>query len=469
MENNLTINKLIECRIPEDRNAYILSHIQNMGYKKSYSLVDDTTLIGIEVEVERINTANNVTPMNLLTVLWKNIEDGSLRNNGREFVSAPIKGAVVPFAIQSLAKFLNTTTTCIGHEFSERTSVHVHMNVQDMTVSELMSLIYTYLIVEPLLYNFIGNDRNNNIFCIPITQSCLTKELKRAIKYLEDGDLSGCLKTLSGWMKYTGFNLAPIGRFGTVEFRHMYGTIDETILINWINIILSIKKFALRNNHKELLNRIFLMNTNSEYAYFIQEVFGELSSLFSMELQDSIEPCVIFLKDLHYNKDTNDLLKSKKEYVKNPFGSSLIQQLLKLHWVVRVDIEKEIIELEHRISDDEKELLHLNSQKEKCRELLKDKTISPSDKSLYKKQFISYEYNFNRLYDSVVTLKYKLENLKSGEDSELEESPNYDSFLRDINTTRDSIFNQGARPIRARPEQARVVPNPINVVEDVDF
>ena len=426
MNSDLTINKLIDCMRPDNKNDYILGYLDTKKYKDSYSLVDDNTLIGIEVEVERINTTNNVSAVDLLTNLWKSVEDGSLRNSGREFVSIPLKGKSVPFAIQILSKFLNNTNACIGHEFSERTSVHIHMNVQDMTVGELMSLIYTYLIVEPLLYNFVGNDRVNSIFCIPITQSCLTRELKKAIKFLEDGDVANCLHELSGWMKYTGFNLSPINKFGTVEFRHMYGTIDEPTLVNWINLILSIKKFALRNNHKELLNRIFLMNTNSEYTYFIQEIFGELSSLFNVDLQDTIEPCVVFLKDLHYNRDIKSLLKNQEEYIKNPFGSNLMQQLLRLGWLQRVDVEKEIKDLEYTIQLEEKYLQESDIKAIKYISLIKDMSLSLSDRLVYKEQLRQCKYLFEKTTNKIAILKHKLNNLKQGKVEEQKETPFYD-------------------------------------------
>ena len=414
MSSDIIISNLIDCARPEDKNRHIFDYLKSKEYEDSYSLIDNDTLVGIEVEVERIHTTNNVTAPDLLVNLWRNVEDGSLRNSGREFVSLPLKGKSVPFAIQSLSKFLNTTTACIGHEFSDRTSVHVHMNVQDMSVGELMSLIYTYLIVEPLLYNFVGNDRVNSIFCIPITQSCLTRELKKAIKYLEEGDVSASLHELAGWMKYTGFNLTPISKFGTIEFRHMYGTIDEPTLVNWINLILSIKKFALRNNHKELLNRIFLMNTNSEYAYFIQEIFGGLSSLFNVNLQDTIEPCVIFLKDLHYTKDTNSLLKNPEEYIKNPFGSNLMQQLLGLGWAQRVDVEKKVKDLEYSIQLENKNLEECNNVIDKCTHLIKDTSTSVDDMQKYKDLLRHCKSTLERTTHKILVLEIRLVNLRKG-------------------------------------------------------
>ena len=54
MDSDLSIDKLVNCARPDDKNKFILSYLETKKYKGSYSLVDDDTLIGIEVEVERI-------------------------------------------------------------------------------------------------------------------------------------------------------------------------------------------------------------------------------------------------------------------------------------------------------------------------------------------------------------------------------------------------------------------------------
>ena len=418
-EPNVKIGQLVDCHHVRDISTSIESIMTPQDKLSTYSLIDNDTLIGIEVEVERVTQTYGITPHPALAALWNNVEDGSLRNNGREFVSIPIRGKSVPYALEILTRFLNTDERCIGHEFSERTSVHVHMNVQDFTIPELMSFIYTYLVVEPLLYDFVGQDRKQSIFCIPITQSSLTYQLKTAIKYLNEGKVESCLHSLVDWMKYTGFNLVPIRNYGTIEFRHMYGTLDEAKLINWINLILSIKKFALRNPTKELIERIFMMNTNSEYSYFVHDVFGELSrELNTIDLQDSIEPCVVFLKDLYYAKKASSMI-VEDVFVKNPFGSTLMKGLLTTGWIEKLNIEDEIKKLLNSIVDFKNDIIVYEKQildyKNFIARGVKEKNLSASTIRSYTGNINDNQMRIEHNFEKIKILEAKIEAMKKGE------------------------------------------------------
>lgn len=210
-------------------------------------------IVGIEVEVENQVHRRPSNPV------WTITEDGSLRNGGVEFISRPIRACDAPAALNHLFKGDFDQQYC----FSPRTSVHVHLNMQDVQSEKVVDLLLVYCLFEKSLYRFVGKGRWKNIYCTPITES-------------------GFLYNLAGrgirtpWEKYTGFNMLPLQQKGTVEFRHMHGTIDAKKLSIWIDLITRMKAYVLRNKTEDI-RRTIIGFGGGDVERFAQEVFGELS------------------------------------------------------------------------------------------------------------------------------------------------------------------------------------------------
>jgi len=103
-----------------------------------FPVVDKQTYLGIEVEVENVRHREGRCPY------WSATDDGSLRNRGVEFITPPIRAWRVEHALNKL--FLNELNP--GIDFSERTSIHVHMNVRTLTIKQLEALVLTYIVFE---------------------------------------------------------------------------------------------------------------------------------------------------------------------------------------------------------------------------------------------------------------------------------------------------------------------------------
>lgn len=176
-------------------------------------------LIGIEVEVEDISKFNQSKAS-----VWSVTSDGSLRNNGHEFITVPIPWKAHKTALQDLMRSINEDCA-----FSCRTSIHIHVNVRDLTSTQVKLATHMYLLAEDSLYKFVGMGRKDNIFCIPVLA---TKA------YCNPG--TSISTVASRWSKYNGFNLAPLANYGTIEFRHMAGRKDLESLSQWIEAIVSI-------------------------------------------------------------------------------------------------------------------------------------------------------------------------------------------------------------------------------------
>lgn len=266
--------------------------------------VDSSAFIGIEVEVEGVKNRNGIS---ILNPTWRLLPDGSLRNYGLEFVSVPIRGESIYRSLVLLDNWLAKTNKI---SFSERTSIHVHMNVRRLTLEQLFVLVLTYLISEKVLFKFIessGFTRENNIFCTPVTDSKYYLHLDSLFQSWEQKNYSTWLASLRNfWRKYTAFNLLPLVAKGTIEFRHMGGTLDLPILMNWINLILSLKKYCYTTSLEKLLKIVENLNTDSTYFVFLESVFQNYHHLLlehgtDSRLEDgikSVKQCIVWSKTI---------------------------------------------------------------------------------------------------------------------------------------------------------------------------
>lgn len=214
--------------------------------------IASSELIGIEVEVEN---QGHRRPSN---AVWQITDDGSLRNSGVEFISRPIPAMYAPAALKHLFHGDMDQEYC----FSPRTSVHVHLNMQDVQTEKVIDMLLVYCLFEKTLFRYVGRGRWRNIYCTPITESNLLGGIaERGIR--------------APWEKYTGFNLLPLAQKGTVEFRHMHGTIDVKKLCVWIDLITRLKAYVLANDTKDIRRTIINFN-GGQIDQLGRAVFGDL-------------------------------------------------------------------------------------------------------------------------------------------------------------------------------------------------
>lgn len=214
--------------------------------------IASTDIVGIEIEVE--NQAHRRPTNNV----WTATEDGSLRNAGVEFISRPIKASDAPAALKHLFHGDFDQQYC----FSPRTSVHVHLNMQDVQAEKVIDLLFIYGLFEKAIFRFVGKSRWKNIYCTPITETGLFSNLARHGLRMP-------------WEKYTGLNLLPLQEKGTVEFRHMHGTIDVKKLCVWIDLITRLKAYVVKTP-TETIRRTIINFNGGQIDAFGTEVFGEL-------------------------------------------------------------------------------------------------------------------------------------------------------------------------------------------------
>lgn len=266
---------------------------KKFNFLHPFLISDPKCFIGIEVEAENIQTLKNNFP-----TFWMEKEDHSLRNNGLEFVTYPLRAKYLYTALRLLYEDVLPDDV----SFSERTSVHVHVNVRNLTVDELTSFVLLYLIFERVLFSFAGNHRYQNIFCVPVLETTLLDNFFNNIKF-------DALRI--PWQKYTGLNLLPILDKGTIEFRQFPGTKDYHKIYLWVEMLISLR-LASRSifTPTKLLEIIKNLNTTSEYDFFIKEVFlGNpiiLNTIFKLpDVHKNLSNCISTLKEfLFFEKET---------------------------------------------------------------------------------------------------------------------------------------------------------------------
>lgn len=216
------------------------------------NIIMQTLNIGCGVEVELENVVRKDKLLH-----WKVVDDNSLRGNGAEFVSElGIRIWNTPSMLAQLmamAKFNKYTA-------SDRTSIHVHINVQNLHFEQLNSLIILYTIFERALFRFSTADRHHNIFCVPIISS-LGERYKTIYDFITTAQ------------KYNALNISAVQKYGTVEFRHMGTVWEADHICNWIMLLGLLKRAAAHIPLEELKDTITRLKYESDYLAFMRTIF----------------------------------------------------------------------------------------------------------------------------------------------------------------------------------------------------
>lgn len=233
---------------------------------------DDPTLpmsnkyIGIEIEAENIPV--QMKDLNTQLYYWDIKPDGSLRNYGAEFISKKLRGKDIYLALEELNSRL--VEFKITPDYSDRTSVHIHADARFMTLDQLRSFILYYLIHEPLLFSYVGKNREDNNYCVPYyINTAGIKNLSSLFKDISSGEQ--ILNTIHNAKKYEAMNIKSIQDKGSIEFRLHYGTHNPEIIMRWIKLILSMFKESKVSFYEQHLEQFL----NVPYQFIAQDFLNK--------------------------------------------------------------------------------------------------------------------------------------------------------------------------------------------------
>lgn len=219
-----------------------------------------TDHVGIELEIEGKNL-----PL-VDTRTWRSDKDGSLRGESFEYVlKEPVPRDGIHKALCEIDAKWKGANAIIKN--SPNAGTHVHINVSDLTVTELFNFLTLYFIVETPLVDQCGEDRVGNLFCL---RSCDAEYLMTA---LEEAVRKSDLRLLhTDDLRYASVNVKALGDYGSVEFRAWRSDGDIAGVERWANILLHLKDKARQiDSPAQIVADVSMMGS---YVFY-QGILGE--------------------------------------------------------------------------------------------------------------------------------------------------------------------------------------------------
>lgn len=188
---------------------------------------------GIELEMEGTRL-----PKAIPGPEWRVEHDGSLRgeDNAEYVLKKPMSYEDSLKAFSKLVDYIDL----VGEDPdpSRRTSTHVHVDCRGLSMEQLISFIVLFLTFEEFLVDWCGEERKGNLF------SLQTKDADGFYVALSSFLTTGATMYLSDNIRYSSINLAALGKYGSVEFRSLRGTLDKEVLGTWLGILDRLRTLA---------------------------------------------------------------------------------------------------------------------------------------------------------------------------------------------------------------------------------
>lgn len=263
-----------------------------MQIKDIFRLREVAGLIGVEVEVEghRLPDAPDD---------WNREHDGSLRGeeNAEYVFERPLTRPQAFSALNKLARAYKDSETQVDD--SLRTSIHVHLNVQDFTMTQVMNLFTLYAAAESVLMDFCGEGRKGNLFCLRL------RDAEQMVALLSGVARNKAWRHLRGDdLRYAAFNFNALGKFGSIEFRCMRGTDDFGIVKQWIDMLLALYVKAKEyETPKEIVEQVSIQGP----VNFVEGLFAGLGAAGLVYDEREILENLRIVQDLAYCRDWGDV------------------------------------------------------------------------------------------------------------------------------------------------------------------
>lgn len=294
--------------------------------------------VGIEIELE-----GNKFPKNL-DKYWTSKADGSLRGNAIEYILIkPLSRNAYPKALEYLTnkqKEMGTTVKNTGNA-----GIHIHINVQEMSMIQVYNFICLYLMYEDLLIAFCGESREGNFFCLRAKDAeFLLSTLTSAAKaeYWENMDAGGRVR-------YASINVNALRKFGSLEFRGMRSPVDNDTIILWTEMLLKLKDCSKKYKTPQDIIKGF---SRDGQEYFTEKVFGKYAKRIFMDFNwaEKLVEGMWRAQDIAYCRDWDILLNKKTKVRKKKKKGGLYDyeaDAADLYREIREDMEgRQVVEVD---------------------------------------------------------------------------------------------------------------------------
>jgi Putative amidoligase enzyme len=226
------------------KNEFVLCPGRDLNrpcyYRRQEEIVGD---VGLELEIEGNGLPTDPVLAGIVSPStkrqWLSIQDGSLRNGGREYVlSGPIKTTELRHMIDGLYERIRANGGRVDN--SNRCSTHVHVNVSDLKVNQLTSVLALWITFQTCLTAWNGVERVTNHFCLS------TRDEESMLEAWQDFLTTGAHpeRGYRDNVKYTALNILPIWFQGSLEFRVGGPPDDPDKVVYWAKICNAIVRYA---------------------------------------------------------------------------------------------------------------------------------------------------------------------------------------------------------------------------------
>lgn len=267
--------------------------------------------IGIEIEVEGNQFRKTDVPQP-----WGYHKDGSLRglDNAEYVLNAPIAFDKVPEAISILWNMFEEYGSKL--DVSNRTSVHVHLNMQKFHLNRLTAFMALYFSVEELLTQWCGDHRVGNLFCLR------AKDATGIVSQIKSFIQSNGATSLPDGLHYAGLNANALFKFGSLEIRTLRGCTDPQTIIDWVAILERIYKISADFPDPRELPGRFSSDGPTSFLEMIlgdktQKVLDDIGYT-SQQTRNALYEGIRLAQDLCYCRDWS--LYKPVEIKTDPFG-----------------------------------------------------------------------------------------------------------------------------------------------------
>ena len=228
-----------------------------MKLRDKMGLAEKQGDVGIEIEVEGYG-------LPCAPVGWMGEHDGSLRGEAIEYVLKK------PCARDKVEMYLDRLIDAAeGVEILDTgyAGVHIHINVQELNLTQVVNMICLYLIYEESLIRYCGAEREGNLFCLRNKDAQYLVDSVRTI--MRDDKWH---KFDSDRLRYAAMNLKALATYGSIEFRAMRSTMDKGVLMPWVNALLRLRDYAQKFSSPI---KIVEAASGQGLDYLFEEIFGD--------------------------------------------------------------------------------------------------------------------------------------------------------------------------------------------------
>ena len=171
---------------------------------------------------------------------WQQVTDGSLGDNGREYVSPIFQGDE---GFQAIKKFTGALQGW-GYFVNNSCGLHVHIDGRDLGCVQIKRLLRLTRYFEPVLYAMLPESRHEGSYSVPLEKfpksrfriGVKDEDALKRLWYGPKGSRKVDLKSKYHHSRYYGLNIHSWFYRRSLEFRYHSGTLSFQKIANFIVI-----------------------------------------------------------------------------------------------------------------------------------------------------------------------------------------------------------------------------------------